>query len=90
VAAFFQVDPVALACSASVDFHLMFTISPQQLEAAQKALRDEGHELHAIGQAISNTDTSCLVRMDGSVSTVPGTAWKQQRGNVAQIILDKK
>jgi thiamine-monophosphate kinase len=89
VAAFLQVDPVALACSASVDFHLMFTISPNELEATQKALRDEGYELHAIGQAISNTETSCLVRRDGSESTVLGTAWKQQSGNVAQIILGK-
>jgi thiamine-monophosphate kinase len=89
VAAFLQVDPVALACSASVDFHLMFTISPNELEATQTALRDEGYELHAIGQAITNAETSCLVRMDGSESTVPGTAWKQQSGNVAQIILGK-
>jgi thiamine-monophosphate kinase len=87
VAAFLQVDPVALACSASVDFHLMLTISPDELDAAQKALRDEGYELHAIGEAVSNAETSCFVRTDGSESIVPGTAWKQQSGNVAQIIL---
>lgn len=87
VAAFLQVDPVALACSASVDFHLMFTVSSKDLEATQKALRDEDHELHVIGQAISNSEISCLVRKDGSESTIPGTAWKQQSGNVAQIIL---
>jgi thiamine-monophosphate kinase len=89
VAAFLQVDPVALACSASVDFHLMFTLSPDELDAAQKALQDEGYELHVIGEAISNAETSCFVRTDGSASTVPGIAWKQQSGNVAQIILGK-
>ncbi len=89
VAAFLQVDPVALACSASVDFHLMFTISQGELEATQKALRDEGYELHAIGQAISNAEPSCFIRLDGSESAIPGIAWKQQSGNVAQIILGK-
>ena len=89
VAAFLQVDPVALACSASVDFHLMFTISPDDLDATQKVMRAEGYELYAIGQAISSAETSCLVRMDGSESIVPGTAWKQQSGNVTQIILGK-
>jgi thiamine-monophosphate kinase len=89
VATFLQVDPVALALSASVDFHLMFTIAPNDLDATQKALQDVGCELHAIGQAIPGAEASCFVRKDESISPVPGTVWKQQNGNVAQIILGK-
>jgi len=87
VAAFFQTDPIALAFSASVDFHLMFTLSQRDLEATQQAMRDAGYEFHVIGRAFPGHGTSYLVREDGSVSTVPGTAWNQQNGNIAQIIL---
>lgn len=90
VAAFLQVDPIALAFSASVDFDLLFTLSPPDLEVTQKAMRDTGYEFHVIGQAIHGSGASYLVRADGSVSNIPGTAWNQQIGDVTQIILKKQ
>jgi thiamine-monophosphate kinase len=88
VAGFLQIDPVALAFSASVDFHLMFTVAQQNLDNVKQALASLNCPLYQIGQAISATEPSYLARSDERRSTVPGTAWEQQSGNVTRTIIE--
>jgi len=88
VANFLQLDPVALAFSASVDFHLMFTIAQQDIAIVKQTLALLNCTLYQIGQAISVTEPSYLVRNDERISAVPGTAWQQQPGNVTRTIIE--
>jgi thiamine-monophosphate kinase len=89
VAAFLQIDPIALAFSASVDFQLMFTVASQNLDTVQQALEASGSSLHIIGQAINNSASSKLVCNSGIVSDIPGLAWNQQEKDVTEVILEQ-
>jgi thiamine-monophosphate kinase len=88
VANFLKIDPIALAFSASVDFHLMFTIAQQDVAIVKQTLALLNCTLYQIGQAISATEPSYLVRSDGRRSAVPGTAWQQQPGDVTRTIIE--
>jgi thiamine-monophosphate kinase len=90
VAHFLGVDSVSLALSSSVDFQLMFSVPKDALEqvrAALERLPGSGSRLSILGYAIPQAMSSRLVRYDGSISSIPGTAWKHQKGDVASVIL---
>lgn len=88
VAGFLKLDPIALAFSASVDFHLMFTIAQQDIDTVKNTFALLNCTLYQIGQAISATEPSYLVRNDGRKSAVPGIAWQQQLGDVSKTIIE--
>lgn len=86
VASLLNVDPYALAMSASVDFELAFTAPasrrPDVLTAAVRAHVD----CRLIGVA---TQETALVAVDGSGRRrpLPGVPWRQQPGAVADTII---
>ncbi len=87
VASFLQIDPVALAFSASVDFHLMFTVAPDGFFALKQAFSLLNWPLYQLGQAIPASEPSRLLRSNGEKAALPGTAWQQQTGDVTRVIL---
>ena len=89
VATTLNADPIAVALSASVDFQLMFTISPKDLTKVQQAFLSRGSTLHVLGEAIPSSTPSYLLRKDGGSSSIPGRAWDQQIKNVADVILEE-
>ena len=88
VARFLHLDPIALAFSASVDFHLMFTIAQQDIDTVKNTFTLLNCALYQIGHAISATESSYLVRNNGGKSAVPGIAWQQQPGDVIRTIIE--
>lgn len=88
VASFLQVDPLAVALGASVDFQLLFTVAPQDLPIVEAALQALSCPCHVIGRTIAASETSRLLRRDGGISAIPGTAWDQQVEDVATVILE--
>jgi thiamine-monophosphate kinase len=90
VASFLGTDPIALACGASVDFQLLFTLPKAAIEQVREALQPfPGGQLHVLGRAISSSEPSRLIRKNGHISAVPGIAWNQQTGDVTKVILGK-
>ena len=85
VAQYLSVDSVALALSASVDFQLLFSVPEDALEQVKTTFQQS--QLHVLGHAIPVTDKSRLIRSDGTISSIPGTAWDHQKGNVTSVIL---
>lgn len=95
VAAFLNVDPIALAFSASVDFQLMFTVPFEDFGAIQNALHPSEepvqveNQVQIIGKAIPRTNQSRLLRSNGEKFQIPGTAWNQQTNDVTTVILQE-
>jgi thiamine-monophosphate kinase len=88
VAHFLEVDEVALALSSSVDFQLMFSVAQAGIKQIEETFqRLPGSEFSVLGHAISATEPSRLVRRNGSVTTIPGTSWNHQVGDVTTVIL---
>lgn len=80
-----RVDSLALAMSASVDFELLFTVSPDKFDACQSAFESAGFELHRIGEA-SEGEGTALRRADGSQVELPGVAWRHQQEDVVEML----
>lgn len=88
VAHFLGVDSVSLALSSSVDFQLMFSVPQQSVEHVKAAFQHlPDSQLYVLGHAIPPTEPSRLVRHDGTISSIPGTAWNHQKGNITSVIL---
>jgi thiamine-monophosphate kinase len=88
VAQFLGVDSVSIALSASVDFQLMFSVPEDALEHVKAAFQYlASSKLSVLGHAIPETESSRLVRHDGTNSSIPGTAWNQQKEDVTSVIL---
>jgi thiamine-monophosphate kinase len=88
VAQYLRVDSVSLALSSSVDFQLMFSVPKLCVEQVKETFQDLSESsLSILGHAIPKTVPSRLVRRDGSISSIPGTAWNHQKGNVTSVIL---
>ena len=88
VANFLGVDSVSLALSSSVDFQLMFSVPEvcfEQVKATLQRLPESS--LSILGYAIPEDVPSRCVRRDGTLSSIPGTAWNHQKGNVTSVIL---
>ncbi len=88
VAQFLRVDEVSLALSSSVDFQLMFAVPQSGVELVRETFHAlPASELYVLGHAIPATEPSHLIRRDGSISLIPGTAWNHQVGDVTSVIL---
>ena len=88
VAHFLGVDSVSLALSSSVDFQLMFSVPElcvEQVKAAFQHIPDS--QLYILGHAIPAKDPSRLIRSNGTISSIPGTAWNHQKEDVTSVIL---
>jgi thiamine-monophosphate kinase len=88
VAQYLKVDSVSLALSSSVDFQLMFSVPKLCIERVKETFQDiPGSSLSVLGHALPQSETSRIIRSDGTVSSIPGTAWNHQQGNVTSVIL---
>jgi thiamine-monophosphate kinase len=83
-----QVDPLVLSMSASADFHLLFTIYPDNLETCREEFAAQGLEFHAIGRAVDSTKSTALIRADGASAELPGVAWKHQTTDISTLVRD--
>ena len=89
LASFFEVDPVQIAVSASVDFQLLFTIAPQKLPLCTKLFKEIGGTCTVIGE-VNHERKNLLVTRNGDTTELPGVAWKQQTGNyLKEIVTDR-
>lgn len=75
-----QLDPVALALSASVDFELFFSVSPEKWTKAEEVLAAHGHHIFQIGRAGRHFGND-LVKKDHTVVPLPGVPWQHQLGD---------
>jgi thiamine-monophosphate kinase len=90
VARLMGVDPLALAMSASADFQLCFTINPDVLDACQHEFAAAGLEFNVIGKATSDSQRNRLIASDGHNSELPGVAWKHQKTDISDLVIDAK
>ncbi len=90
VAQFLGVDSVSLALSSSVDFQLMFSVPQQSVEQVKATFQHiPDSKLSVLGHAIPATDTSRIIRSNGNITSIPGTAWNHQKGDVTSVILGR-
>jgi thiamine-monophosphate kinase len=90
VAGLMGVDALALAMSASADFQLCFTISRDDQDACQREFAAAGLEFHVIGEATGEARQIRLIGEDGKKSELPGVAWKHQKTDVSDLVIDAK
>jgi len=67
-----------------------FTISPDDQEACQDGFAAEGLEFHVIGEATDEARQIRLIDRDGNISELPGVAWKHQKTDVSDLVIDAK
>ena len=75
VAALSGTDTVSMLLGDSVDFQLIFTVDPGRLDHLRDAFTAHGLEFFEIGTATQERRV-VLCRHDGSVTELPGTAWR--------------
>lgn len=75
VAAHVGMEPLSLVMGDSVDFELVFTVSPSRVEDLAKSL-----SFHRIG-VVTGDQEVVLVHEDGARTELPGTAWRHQTGD---------
>jgi thiamine-monophosphate kinase len=68
-----DLDPIALALSASVDFELATAIAPEDAERCREALDEVGGELHVVGEFTAERDL--VLRSRQGSAPLPGTSW---------------
>jgi thiamine-monophosphate kinase len=90
VAGLMGVDALALAMSASADFQLCFTISAADQEACQHEFAVAGLEFYVIGKATDEPGNTRLIDNGGNISKLPGVAWKHQKTDVSDLVIDAK
>ncbi|MDT4967762.1 MAG: thiamine-monophosphate kinase [Acidobacteriota bacterium] len=79
------VNPLRLAASASVDFSLLFTVSPSGVDSLRKELASHGLTLVELGDARSQTGT--YMQRPGGLTLMDGVEWQQQTGDYLAEIL---
>ncbi len=82
------VDPLALSMSASADFQLAFSIHPNDVEACREEFIVRGLDFHIIGRVTEKAQITRLVHHDGSISELPGVAWKHQKTDISTLVSD--
>ncbi len=90
VAQLMGVDPLTLAMSASADFQLCFTMSPDDVDACRHEFSASGLDFHVIGKATQDAGQPRLIAGDGSASSLPGVAWKHQKTDVSDLVTDSR
>lgn len=76
-AALHDLDLLSLILGDSVDFQLMFTVSPDHIAALRDAFSERGLSFADIGTAVDGRDV-LLRTPDGDLRTLPGNAWRHQ------------
>lgn len=81
-----NLDPIAVALSASVDFSLAFTSRAKEIPSVVVSNQSHSH-LGAvrIGRAINGT-SNCVKRAGGQVEELPGIEWRHQSGSIVESI----
>ena len=82
------VDPATLAMSASPDFQLLFTISPERLPECRRLLGDVGTSLIVLGRTVVETDGIYMAAADGRRSALPGIGWRHQNTKIEDLVSD--
>jgi thiamine-monophosphate kinase len=70
-----ELDTMELIFGDSVDFQLVFTVSPDQISSLQKLLEAEDLSFFCIGEATNGRDLE-LRRSNGEAGALPGEGWK--------------
>ena len=66
----------------------MFSVPEVCLEQVKEIFQDiPDNKLSILGRAIAASETSRLVRSNGNISPIPGTAWNHQRKDITSVIL---
>jgi thiamine-monophosphate kinase len=87
VADLYDLDALALATSASVDFELLFTLPADRLATIRQAFDAGGHQLHVIG-VVEEGGGAVMKTNDGAVVPFPGVEWRHQTEDVAAMLSD--
>ncbi|MEU9557821.1 thiamine-phosphate kinase [Streptomyces fumanus] len=83
VAELMQVEPLALAMSASSDFQLAFTVAPEDAPSCREEFAAQGLDFIVIGE-VTDGDTAELVS-DSVSRPLPGVAWKHQKTDISLL-----
>jgi hypothetical protein len=68
----------------------MFSVSQQSVEQVKATFQHiPDSKLSVLGHAISSKDTSCIIRSNGNITSIPGTAWNHQKEDVTSVILGR-
>jgi thiamine-monophosphate kinase len=89
LAEFLHVPASQIAMSASVDFSLVFTISPAEEESCREQFTRNGFSLHVIGQ-VNSCGKNLLVYENGDEHVLPGIIWAQQTGDYLGEIIGRQ
>jgi thiamine-monophosphate kinase len=82
-------DYLDIAVSASVDFELMFTISPEKQEECRRLFQAKGLPYNIIGE-VNGLGRNVLINELGEERELPGVAWNHQSGDYLSRILKEK
>jgi thiamine-monophosphate kinase len=88
MADFLRVSAAQIAVSASVDFELLFTISPAEHDLCRKAFSEHGLGFHIIGE-VNELGKNIFVSEDGEQHGLPGVAWAQQTSDYLGEIIGR-
>ncbi len=89
VANFLGVSAPQLAMSASVDFQLLFTISPTAKGICDSIMGKQRLTYHVIGE-VNSAGQNLLVHGDGRSEPLPGIGWNHQEGDLLQQVLNHR
>lgn len=89
MAEFLQVPAAQIAMSASVDFELVFTISPSQEEMCKNTFFEHGLAFEVIGH-VNTSAKNILLSDNGDEHVLPGIAWAQQTGDYLGEIIGRR
>lgn len=79
------IDPVSLACSASVEFELLITCSPEAAATVLCAAALAGTHLTEIGRCVSETALIARSSQGGHVMPLPGVPWDHQSTEIRSL-----
>ena len=83
------IDPMTLAVGDSVDFRLVFTVSPDKKIELIKVFTDNNWELYEIGEVIAQDVTVPSVQLQtvAGLTPMPGVAWDQSEKTALERVL---
>jgi thiamine-monophosphate kinase len=84
-----NIETVQLAMSASVDFQLLFTMSPDKHELCARIFADQGLEYATIGE-VNHGPKNCLIYSDGTRADLPGVPWRQQKCDLVKEVIRRR
>jgi thiamine-monophosphate kinase len=86
MASFLGTDVLQIAISSSVDFELMFTMSPDKQDLCSQLFEQNGCTYSIIGK-VNSLGKNVLINENGQPIDLPGVAWKQQTGDYLKEII---